>query len=373
MDIALFFTYDYTLSLWNKSGTLNKELKIYQNLAKKYGINFTIFTYGDDSEFSFENSLHGFKLIPIYSLTKMYKNKFLRFMASFLIPFKIKKYLPEDTIIHQHQLLGSWVTLILKLITGNPLYLRTGYDTYQFSIKENKNLVLKYFFKILTALSLRYSDIYSVASNSDYKFLKNNFNLKNKKVQIRSNWVDSRGTTSSMREKNRILSVGRLEDQKNYSLLFKELANTSETLTIDIVGTGAKKTELEDLAKEQNVNVNFIGSLENEELLSFYGKYYFFISTSKFEGNPKTILEAMASGCVVIASDIPNHKELIDHRVNGILFDLNNPDLVNLIKEISKNQKLIDDISTKAIKKVDSLNSLDVISEKYFLDYKSLI
>ena len=61
-------------------------------------------------------------------------------------------------------------------------------------------------FKILTVLSLRYSDIYSVASNSDYKFLKNNFNLKNKKVQIRSNWVDSRGSTGSMREKNRILS-----------------------------------------------------------------------------------------------------------------------------------------------------------------------
>ena len=373
MDIALFFTYDYTLSLWNKSGTLNKELKIYQNLAKKHGISFTIFTYGDDSEFSFKDSLDGIKLIPIYSLTKMYKNKMVRFIASFLIPFKIKKYLSKNTIIQQHQLLGIWVTLILKLITGNPLYLRTGYDMYEFSIKEKKPFVLKYFFKLLTALSLKYADIYSVASSSDYTFLKNNFNLLNKNVVIRSNWVDSRDLRDSTRVKNRILSVGRLEDQKNYNLLFKELANTSEALTVDIIGSGTKETELEDLAKEQNVKVNFMGSIENKELLSLYEKYYFFISTSKFEGNPKTILEAMASGCVVIASDISNHKELIDHRINGILFDLDNPDLLNIITEVSKDKKLIDEISRKAVNKVQELNSLDFISEKYFLDYKSLI
>ncbi len=222
-------------------------------------------------------------------------------------------------------------------------------------------------------MTLKYADIYSVASSSDYTFLKNNFNLLNKNVVIRSNWVDSRDLRDSTRVKNRILSVGRLEDQKNYNLLFKELANTSEALTVDIIGSGTKETELEDLAKEQNVKVNFMGSIENKELLSLYEKYYFFISTSKFEGNPKTILEAMASGCVVIASDISNHKELIDHRINGILFDLDNPDLLNIITEVSKDKKLIDEISRKAVNKVQELNSLDFISEKYFLDYKSLI
>ena len=36
------------------------------------------------------------------------------------------------------------------------------------------------------------------------------------------------------------------------------------------------------------------------------------ISSSLFEGNPKTILEAMSMGCIVIASDIKNHRELIE-------------------------------------------------------------
>ena len=43
--------------------------------------------------------------------------------------------------------------------------------------------------------------------------------------------------------------------------------------------------------------------------------YKYYLSSSKFEGNPKTILEAMSSGCIVIASNIKNHKEIIKHNI----------------------------------------------------------
>ncbi len=373
MNVALFFTYDYTLSLWSSSGTLEKELKIYKNLSQKYGIKFTFFTYGDNSESVYKKSLEGIELIPIYSIIKRYENKLLRFFFSFLIPFKLKKYLIPNQIIQQHQLSGSWVTLILKLITKNPLYLRTGYDTYEFSIKDNKGLIEQLFYKALTFLSLKYSDIYSVTSKSDYLFLDSKFNISKRNIVIRPNWVETRKLNQERRLKNRILTVGRLEEQKNYELLFDEFANTSNELTIDIVGTGTKKKALEILSNLNKINVNFLGAIENEKLLSLYSEYCFYISTSKHEGNPKTILEAMAAGCIVIASNIPNHEELIDSGVDGFLFDLDNPKLYELLSQISDSPTSINKISRNAFDKVRKLNSIKLITEKYYFDYNSLI
>ncbi len=372
MNVALFFTYDYTLSLWNNSGTLEKELKIYKNLSDKFGIKFTFFTYGDESELIYEKQLEGINLVPIYSTSKRFQNKLLRFLYSFFIPFKLKKYIKPNQIIQQHQLSGVWVTLIMKLITKNPLYLRTGYDTYEFSIKQKNSLLVRMFYRILTSISLKYADTYSVASNSDYVFLNNKFNTSKTNLVIRPNWTEIGILNQGKRVKNKILSVGRLEDQKNYELLLKEFSNTSNEFTIDIVGTGEKRRILENLAKTLKVDVNFLGSLENDKLLSLYENYCFYISTSKYEGNPKTILEAMAAGCVVLASNISNHKELIENSVDGFLFDLSSPNLYALIKEISESSNLINKISKKAYEKVKRHNSINLITDKYYFDYKDL-
>ena len=145
---------------------------------------------------------------------------------------------------------------------------------------------------------------------------------------------------------NRILSVGRLEDQKNYKLLINELSNMENKMALDIVGEGSLKTNLTSLAKSKDVEINFFGNLAFNELMSLYKKYTFYISTSKFEGNPKTLLEAMGSGCIVLASNIPNHKELISDGKDGRLFNLQNPDINNLLLELTKSKAHMENIST---------------------------
>ena len=97
-----------------------------------------------------------------------------------------------------------------------------------------------------------------------------------------------------------------------------------------------------------------------------------YISTSFFEGNPKTVLEAMGSGCIVVASDIPNHRELIDHKVNGYLFDLDNPNLLNIYNEV---------ISEKVLWKIYQTNQnkilrKTIISQNFqnmYEDYQNIL
>ena len=65
----------------------------------------------------------------------------------------------------------------------------------------------------------------------------------------------------------------------------------------------------------------------------------FFVSTSKFEGNPKSVLEAMSKGCIVIASNIENHRELITNEENGYLIPDNCNSISSFINSLLQNEK----------------------------------
>ena len=87
-------------------------------------------------------------------------------------------------------------------------------------------------------------------------------------------WIaDSEIVDINKRSKHEIISVGRLEKQKNY----EELINLFEDskFVINIVGSGSKKDKLVELAKQKNIKVNFLGRLENEDLQKVYDKYLF--------------------------------------------------------------------------------------------------
>ena len=194
-----------------------------------------------------------------------------------------------------------------KNLLQKTFLLRTGYDMANFAKLDNKHNLIVSAYKFLTILSVRYCNLITVTNNSDYERLQKYSSIrKEKKLFIRPNWVEVDITEIDFekRHRNKILSVGRLENQKNFELLINEFENSKNEISFDIVGNGSLQKQLMDLCKAKNVDVNFLGNLLFDELITLYKNYTFFISTSKFEGNPKTILEAMGSGCIVMASDI---------------------------------------------------------------------
>ena len=82
-------------------------------------------------------------------------------------------------------------------------------------------------------------------------------------------------------------------------------------------------------------------------MLETYSEYLFYIQLSKFEGNPKTILEAMGAGCVVITNNVYGIKNIIKHEENGILIKAND-DLSLIIDNLLLDTGLINKISTNA-------------------------
>ena len=70
IKIVLFFTFDVSLELWKRLGLLKRELLIYDNLIKDYNCEFTIITFGNQSDLKIKDINSKIKVIPIYSIIK---------------------------------------------------------------------------------------------------------------------------------------------------------------------------------------------------------------------------------------------------------------------------------------------------------------
>lgn len=358
-------TYGYSLKTWNDSSALDREAKYFNYLSDKHGIKFYIVTYGDESDLIYSDMFTNSKIIPIYKYKKLFNIKLFDYINSLTFAKKIEKLISENIdIIKQNQLLGFWISYMYKKKINNKLFLRTGYDMYLFSIHDKKNIIKKKLYKYLTNFGLRFSDIYTVSSISDFDFLNKSFNFKEDKLKILRNWIDSNEYLEINNREEAFVSVGRLEYQKNYEYLIKEISNLRRPLTI--YGEGSEKNNLKNLSSQLNVQLQIKKNIPNKNLINELKKIKYFIIPSYFEGNPKSLLEAMSVGCVVFASNIKNHSEIISHGEDGFLFDLKDDSLKNQLTQVINNEEVsnknIDLISQNAVKKINKNYAMEIIA-----------
>jgi glycosyltransferase involved in cell wall biosynthesis len=126
-----------------------------------------------------------------------------------------------------------------------------------------------------------------------------------------------------------VVSVGRLIDIKNPLTLLVAFAQGRDPETrLIFVGEGDMRRELvEDVGRRQlTEHVTFTGLLEREDVYRKFAEADVYVSTSRGEGLPVAVLEAMACGTPVILSDIPPHREIA---TNTDFIPLIPPDDVN--------------------------------------------
>ncbi len=124
-----------------------------------------------------------------------------------------------------------------------------------------------------------------------------------------------------------ILAVGRLFKQKGFDLLIEAYAKSKakDHIKLLIVGEGSEQPALEALIKQNNLEdkVMLYGSTDNP--FAFYAKAEFFVLSSRHEGFPNILVEALACGCACLSVDCPTGpNEIITDGENGMLIETEN-------------------------------------------------
>lgn len=138
--------------------------------------------------------------------------------------------------------------------------------------------------------------------------------------------------------------------------LMKQLPNVH----FIIVGDGPLKQLLLKKKDELQMDgyLHFVGV--KTEVRPYLATFDLFMMSSIFEGLPIALLEAMASGCAVVATDAGGVKEVVRHSVDGFLCDVNEPErLVELASSLLHDRDKRKEMGLNGRKRIEDLFSMD--------------
>ncbi|MEW6295830.1 MAG: glycosyltransferase family 4 protein [Candidatus Diapherotrites archaeon] len=197
-----------------------------------------------------------------------------------------------------------------------------------------------------------------IALSSEIKKIIQSKVREKEKVEFIPNFVNTKIFAPKKKIPNRILFAGRLAKEKGLDLLLNAL-KAEKDYELIIAGEGPERKALEQLASRNKIKAKFLGFVPHKELPALFSSASIFVLPSYFEVMPVVILEAMASGCAVIASDAFGIRDQIDNEKNGLIFRKGNARQLKqkikaLLKDEGKARELGRNARHKALKEFDA-------------------
>lgn len=279
--------------------------------------------------------------------------------------------LQEDNIPTIFTLGSEWLSELKAelFLESNPLKRRFRLAMY--GLRSFQQLELKYLITVSQSLKNTYVK---------YGFPEKNITIIPRGIP--SEWSIDNKAEEKVLSKNaiRLLFVGRLCDEKAPDDAIKTLSILVnrmgiDSFQLDIAGTG--KTEYLDWLKELVVklnlssHVNFLGKVAHQDILEAYSQYDILLFPSRWE-EPigGTILEAMARGLPVIASNRGGIPELITDNYNGLIVNANEPmKIAQAVYRVIKEEGLRNKLRSGGLRTIRERYTLESVvdrTEAYF-------
>lgn len=269
--------------------------------------------------------------------------------------WKNRKYFKNFTFISfQSHYMAVIITKIIKTIiilriANHPLgAVKFFQNRFEYNLKSFlKNCVY------------RFSDGIISNSKETFNYFKNK-NFKNELVYIYNPIKIIKKKNIKKKNKNFILSVGRLEKQKNFLGLLKAFniaKKKFKSLKLIIVGSGTEKNSIVEYISKNNLkkNVFLAGYKKSDKYFKLSG---IFVLNSLFEGLPNVLIEALTYKVPIISSNcMSGPKEILSNGKFGNLVPVN--DYNSLAKKMIQVIENYDDALKKASKGFKSLSRFE--------------
>lgn len=223
------------------------------------------------------------------------------------------------------------------------------YELYNKLVCNIRDKIYSNFLQIITLTKEDYDKYLKVLSN----------------VRIIPNMSPYLVSKSADMNKKRIISVGRLTYQKGYDYLIKAICKCKNQISgwsIHIYGEGELEKELKLLAKLNNVDdilffEGYSNNIEKELMNSSI-----FVLSSRFEGLPMVLLEAMSKGLAIVSFDCPEGPRALLENNAGFLVEKENIDaLAQALVTMTQSNELRQEYSKKAQLAIENFSPQKIV------------
>jgi glycosyltransferase involved in cell wall biosynthesis len=298
-------------------GGVEKNLFIISNYLSKQIQNISIITSNIQRRKNFNK-----KLIIIYPKLKIFKNvnRFIKILVcSFLLVLEIYKNKKITVLSFQ----ANIYAIIICKIFGINIIARTNSAAYFYKSNFFKKFIFKSVLKnankiIVNSLELKKEILkrFNILSTCIYNPLNIEKILYLSKKRNKNNFF--------YKTKNlKIINIGRFTDQKDQITILKAVNEIKDKINIRllIVGQGKNKKKLQDYIVDNNLQkISKIKEFTNNPY-NLIKSADIFVLSSKFEGLPNVLLEAVTLNKFIISTDCPTGpKEILYNGKAGLLF-----------------------------------------------------
>lgn len=284
---------------------------------------------------------------------------------AFLLPFKLWRANVGLIHIHANKYFSTDAGALVAKLKNIPLVYSPHAGTF------GKSLFGRIYNQTIGRLALSADVIICVSEHE--KRLVESSGVKVKHFEVVPNGVDlNKYEGLPTKDQKMVLYVGRLSLHKGLDTLVKAASLVLKRIPeakFVIAGrkSGSWKFEVGGLAKASLV---ILGEVSEEEKISLMRKASVFCLPSRSEAFGIAVIEAMGAGCPVVVSDIPALTEIIEHEKTGLVFPVDNEQLladriVAILSNKDFGQKLAESARNVVEEKYDWERIVDRLEEIY--------
>lgn len=276
-----------------------------------------------------------------------------RLFYAFMMPFLYSHQLKSASGIRVMQMTGALPAVLAKWALGIPFVATYGYCYSDLARVVNKP-VAAFFLSFLEWIGSLNADKIIVTNPVVRDYLIAKRRIAPQKIVSVPNGVDTAAfhpINIKPKQRWRLLSVGRLENEKNYLALINAVSQSrfKKKIEIIIIGQGSLEQQLIDQADRHGIKLTLKKPVPYDTIAKEYQRADIFILPSLSEGQPKVLIEAMAVGLPCIGTPCPGIKTMLKQKINGMIttgFEASH--LVKAVDEILTNFHLAQKLGQNA-------------------------
>ena len=365
IHLTLFLKYTTTMRHLDATGVFDREFSLYRRL-QDLGVQMSVVTHGGRDEYDYHARIPGMRILCnwIGWKPKRYLHRLHRLHLLHLLPSNIFK---TDEIFSGYEATRSARALKKSLVARAGYFLSHNTEKTQPENPRHINWV-----KQIEKSSLEYASVVFTSTEE----LRQSYIALEPSVAQKSAVMPMHVDTElfkprAVAKRYQLIFVGRFAAEKNVRNLLEAVRRTGASIAL--VGWGELEDELRADFGDLAGQADWIGHVKNEELPALHNAAAAYILPSLFEGQPRAMVEAMASGLPVIGARVRGIASTLQHGRTGYLCDTDVESIAAAIEAVLAQPAQSRRMGERAREYALEHHSLDRIAAREYEIYQAVL